>query len=432
MKNKLLITLITLFMSMNLIARNAIKVVNGDLSIFKNASITASVKFDYTDLNIEGKPYMEHLKSRGRDFVRDWPQESRSSESYFIKCWNHDNDKGMQLTSEAGKEYTMVFVVKEMHMGSGAASMLVGFGAGGATMSGTMYILKGNHNVPLLTVSIDEQSGRSGMTEIARRVDLYGELAEDMVKTLQKTKQSKVPASTEAIAIPSMELTGIAQKLEVTDSKNTPEISEKKVKAKKVQKEQPKVKKTVLALTDNARVQMLMQAKGKEIVRKKKPYLGDFEAIAAEKEIGVFLDFSNALIMDQSEEDFIDYMKTSARRKDVDPNFSETWVNEIKPALIDIFCGEVNEELRDEDCNLRFKDGIDYNYVLKIEVMDLDDDGNNVINYLFVNTQTGEVDAQIKCESDGGRVGRYVGLLEQGFESAGEDFVEILIEQFDL
>ena len=136
--------------------------------------------------------------------------------------------------------------------------------------------------------------------------------------------------------------------------------------------------------------------------------------------------------MDQSEEDFIDYMKTSARRKDVDPNFSETWVNEIKPALIDIFCGEVNEELRDEDCNLRFKDGIDYNYVLKIEVMDLDDDGNNVINYLFVNTQTGEVDAQIKCESDGGRVGRYVGLLEQGFESAGEDFVEILIEQFDL
>lgn len=405
-----------------------IKVVNGDLSVFNNASITASVKFDYTDLNIEGKPYMEHLKSRGSDFVRDWPKESKSSESYFIKCWNHDNEQGMQLTSAAGKEYIMVFVVKEMHMGSGAASMLVGFGAGGATMSGTMYILKGNHNVPLLTVSIDEQSGRSGMTEIARRVDLYGELAEDMVKTLQKTKQSKVPASTEAVTIPSMELTGMTQKSDITETKSTSKTTDKRVKVK----EDENVKKSVSAVFDNARIQMLMQAKGKEIVRKKKPYLGDFEAIAAEKEIGVFLDFSNALIMDQSEEDFINYMKTSAGRKDVDPNFSETWVNEIKPALIDIFCGEVNEELRDEDCNLRFKDGIDYNYVLKLEVMDLDDDGNNVINYLFVNTQTGEVDAQIKCESDGGRVGRYVGLLEQGFESAGEDFVEILIERFDL
>lgn len=428
MKNKLLVTFIALFMSMNLIARNAIKVVNGDLSVFNNASITASVKFDYTDLNIEGKPYMEHLKSRGSDFVRDWPKESKSSESYFIKCWNHDNEQGMQLTSAAGKEYIMVFVVKEMHMGSGAASMLVGFGAGGATMSGTMYILKGNHNVPLLTVSIDEQSGRSGMTEIARRVDLYGELAEDMVKTLQKTKQSKVPASTEAVTIPSMELTGMTQKSDITETKSTSKTTDKRVKVK----EDENVKKSVSAVFDNARIQMLMQAKGKEIVRKKKPYLGDFEAIAAEKEIGVFLDFSNALIMDQSEEDFINYMKTSAGRKDVDPNFSETWVNEIKPALIDIFCGEVNEELRDEDCNLRFKDGIDYNYVLKLEVMDLDDDGNNVINYLFVNTQTGEVDAQIKCESDGGRVGRYVGLLEQGFESAGEDFVEILIERFDL
>lgn len=203
MKERVFIVVLMALMSMPIMARDAIKVVNGDLSVFNNPSIVATVKFDYTDLQIEGKPYMEHLKSRGSDFVRDWPSESQTSENYFVKCWNHDNEDGMQLTTATGKEYTMVFVVTEMDMGSGAASMLVGFGAGGAKMSGMMYILKGNSDVPVLTVSIDGQSGRSGMTEIARRVDLYGELAEDMVETLQKTKQSKVPASTEAVVIPS-------------------------------------------------------------------------------------------------------------------------------------------------------------------------------------------------------------------------------------
>ena len=119
------------FLSMQIVARNAIKVVCGDLSVFNNPDITASVLFDYEDLRIEGKPYMEHLRSRGNDFVRDWPQESTTSENYFIKCWNHDNEDGMQVTSSPNQDYIMVFDVSDMDMGSGAASMFVGFGAGG-------------------------------------------------------------------------------------------------------------------------------------------------------------------------------------------------------------------------------------------------------------------------------------------------------------
>ena len=145
---------------------------------------------------------MEHLRSRGNDFVRDWPQESTTSENYFIKCWNHDNEDGMQVTSSPNQDYIMVFDVSDMDMGSGAASMFVGFGAGGATMSAKMYIFKKGNNIPVLVVNINGQSGRSGMTEIVRRVDLYGELAEDLVETLQKTKQSKLPASTKEIIIP--------------------------------------------------------------------------------------------------------------------------------------------------------------------------------------------------------------------------------------
>ena len=70
-----------------------INVLSGDLSVVKNPEITATVIFDYSDLMIEGKPWKEHLESRGEDFVRDWPAESAQSEGYFIACWNKDNKK---------------------------------------------------------------------------------------------------------------------------------------------------------------------------------------------------------------------------------------------------------------------------------------------------------------------------------------------------
>ena len=427
MKKSLLVAIIAVFMSLTAFAKGGIKVLNGDLSVIKNSSITATVVFDYTDLMLEGKPYMEQLKSRGSDFVRDWPSESATSEGYFIKCWNHDNDEGLQVTNASGNEYTMIFVVTEMHMGSGAASMLVGFGAGGASMSAKMYILKNNSNVPVLTVDIDGQSGRSGMTEIARRLDLYGELAEDLVKTLKKTKQSKVPASTEAITVPSMKLSGTVG----TDANKAVKTNPVQTgKSKNTDAKQQSPKKTKPVVDNGNQIEILKQAKGKVITSSRRPYLGDFTSLASEERIGVFLDFSKARIMGYPEEDFVQYMQSDAAGKDFDPNYPDTWENTIKPDLISIFCEIVNEELED-DFPMQFVSGTDCNYVLKLEIMDLDEDGNNVINFLFVNMKTGEVDAQIKCESDGGRVGRYTGLLKQGFESAGENFVEEFIDQIE-
>jgi hypothetical protein len=42
---------------------------------------------------------------------------------------------------------------------------------------------------------------------------------------------------------------------------------------------------------------------------------------------------------------------------------------------------------------------------------------------------TGEVEAQIKCESDGGRSGSFVGLMSQGIESAAENFAEMFVDK---
>lgn len=62
---------------------------------------------------------------------------------------------------------------------------------------------------------------------------------------------------------------------------------------------------------------------------------------------GVYIDFSKAIILGHPEEDFIQYMQTSADDKGFDPNYAKTWENNIKPDLIATFCGIVNDELSD-------------------------------------------------------------------------------------
>lgn len=403
----------------------SIKVLSGNLSVFNDNNITATVIFDYSNLNIEGTPYKKWLKDKGSDYVRDWPEQSAASEEYFIRCWNKDNDEGIQVTSTKGKPYVMVIDAREMDMGSGAASMLVGFGAGGAKLSGTMYIFKSGSNIPLLTVEIDGQTGRSAMTELARRVDLYGELAEDMVNTIKKTKQSKVSASTKPVKLACL---GGAAVVEDKQDVVTPVKNNKPTKAVKNKKV---VKKEIVETSNDSKIELLHNAKGQEIPRRRKPILGDFDGIASLREMGVFLDFSDAEILGRSEDGFIRYMKTSAGRKDLDRDFDKTWEEDLKPSLEELFISEVNTQLKDEKIRLRLASTIETDYVLKLEVLEIDDDGNNKINFLIVDMSNGEIKAQITCQSDGGRVGRLTGLLNQGFESAAANFAKLFIENID-
>lgn len=415
----------------------SIKVISGDIAVFNNNGITASLIFDYSNLKIEGTPYQNWLKEKGNDYVRDWPEQCKASEEYFIRCWNKDNDKGLQVTSSEGKEYYMIIDAREMDMGSAAASMFVGFGAGGAKLTGTMYIFKQGCDIPCLTVEIDGQTGRSAVTEMARRIDLYGELAEDMVKTIKKTKASKVSPAKEPVKIGN-----IGGKLSSTDN-NTTISKEKTAKSAKDRKSAEKQvtksnkeatsKKEVINHTsdNNYKIEYLNNAKGNEIPKRRKPYLGDFEGLNTQKYMGVYFDFANAEILGRSEEGFIKYMKTSAGKRDKDSNFDITWENDLKPSLEDLFISEVNAELKDEDIRLRLSSSLDTDYVLKLEILEIDEDGNNLINFLIVDMSNGEVKAQITCKSDGGRVGRFSGLINQGFESAAKNFSEIFIDKID-
>lgn len=415
---------------------------------------------------------MEHLKSMGNDYVRDWPSQSLASESYFMQCWNKDNKNGLQVVSTGENEYSMIFTVSEMDMGSGAASMFIGFGAGGAKMSAMMYIFKGNNNVPVLTVEIDGQTGRSAMTELARRVDLYGELAEDLVKTLEKTKQAKIPASTKAVSLPTSvvlpQISSTESSSNATEASATKEVevteSTPKTKAKAKQgtattktavigtpvevqpvneagsKTTAKATTKAVAAETPAEVQpaaMKTTSGVPNTVLEARSYLstdkhgegGSVACLRSERKVSLYLDFSEALINNYDEEGFIEYMATSARGKDRDPEFATTWEKTVKKKLTGVFMAKVNEELADEKQSARLTMKQGEKYTLKVIVKEINDDGDNQCDYYIIETETGEVVAQYSLEVDGGHVGRLVGLMEDGFSNAGEEFGELLAKK---
>lgn len=425
-----------------------INVISGDLSVVGNSSITATVRFDYASMYIEDQPYMEYLEKRGADFIRNWPSESQMSEEYFIKCWNHDNKKGMQLSVAAKSDYMMVIVVKEMDLGSSAASYFVGFGAGGARMDGMMYLFKGSNHVPLLAVEIDGQTGRSGITEMIRRNDLYGELAEDMVKALQKAKPSKVSPSTEAVTLPSVLLIGEngSDKSAITEVQvttetpvivETPTTAETPVTKELDENENPVQAEVPSPTTNqepgrpakNTSVPSTVLNAEPSLTLDKKGIAGNFSILKNENRMSVYLDFSGATLDNRSEEEFVQYMTYGVRDKERDPKFAENWENSVKPKLLHTFISLVNEQLEDEKLSLVLVSKQGCKYTLKIAVINVNDDGDNKCDYLVVETATGEVVAQIRFEADGGSFGRYVGLIEQGMETAGEEFGKIFAKK---
>ena len=455
MKSKVLAILFALLLvSVSSFAGN-ITVISGDLSVVSNRSITAKVVFDYTDLILEGKPYMEHLQSKGHDFVRDWPMESVASETYFIKCWNKDNKDGMQISSTENNGYMMYFHVKKMHMGSGAASMLVGFGAGGASMSGVMYIFKDMNPIPVLTVEINDQTGRSGMTELVRRTDLYGELAEDLVKSIMKTNKSKVRPSTTPVQVPAFNMASSGAAVQTAAPATTITATAASVPAQQAVAQEVPVQQTVYpaeAPAANTTVQAVQvpqnsqtfetfeQAKGvpatlinaeSHLELGRKGDAGNVDELESEKRISLYIDYRDAIFDNKGLEDFIEYMESAADDRDRDPNFRNNWESKHKNTLALAFIEEANGKLSNKDLYVTLTTKQGCKYSVKVVVAKFDDDGNNVCDCLVVRTETGDVIAHYRLEAKGGKFGEYIGLLEQGLASAGEAFGEWLADELD-
>lgn len=91
------------------------------------------------------------------------------------------------------------------------------------------------------------------------------------------------------------------------------------------------------------------------------------------------------------------------------------------------FMEKANEKLK--DVRLAKKPGAEY--TLTVKMLQIDKPGReNVCDYIFTNTATGEQIAVIRMEGKGGRFGSFTNLMNDAFKDGGEQFGEFLNKQF--
>ena len=144
------------------------------------------VEVDYSDLNIEGKPYMQYLQERGEENVRDWSSDMELCVSQFVEKWNNDNKDGLKAIAEKdeGTPLRLVVKMKRLHLGIAALAVLIGFGSGDAHLACDVEIYDGNKEITKLR--IDDLSSGSQYSESKRLRDIFKKLASRSVKCLKK------------------------------------------------------------------------------------------------------------------------------------------------------------------------------------------------------------------------------------------------------
>ena len=186
---KLILLAATLFFSATLFA-GGITVVSGDPSILKTPG-TAKIVFNYakTYVGEDGartQTLNQYLKSRGSDYVRDWPDDHKQAEEWFVKRFNKMNKKGLTIAT-SGTKYIVEVKVDVLDMGN-AAGAFIGFNskAGGVIMWGDILVKDAKGKKVLLKLRADGIKGKASPSETMRLglcyMDLAGRIAKLKVK----------------------------------------------------------------------------------------------------------------------------------------------------------------------------------------------------------------------------------------------------------
>ena len=106
----------------------------------------------------------------------------------FVSSFNKNNKKGAQIVDGDKGDYKIVIKAEKLDFGSGAASVVWGFGAGGSKIWGTLTVIDQNSGNTICTLEIDEVDGGSSYTEVGRRCDTAEHLSELLAKLIKKSK----------------------------------------------------------------------------------------------------------------------------------------------------------------------------------------------------------------------------------------------------
>ncbi len=187
MKKILFIIMITVMNMTGAFAKADVKLIKGSLLPLKGSNAKVIVQWDYSNSTIEGKEPKAFLKEKGEEWKHDYQAEIIRAEENFIERINEKTKDIFAIKENTGAVYKIIIKVKDFNYGSTGVSVIIGFGAGDAHLSGTMEIYKIETATPVAIIDIDGVPG-AGFGNEKRRVETYRELAEQLVKLIKKAK----------------------------------------------------------------------------------------------------------------------------------------------------------------------------------------------------------------------------------------------------
>lgn len=155
----------------------------GDVSILKK-DITALLELDFSKTMVEKQHIDEYLKSRGDDFVKDFPEDIAGATNVFIYQFNRKNN-GMQISTNVNNaEYKMVICITNLDYGNAGSSFVpfAGAKAGGCIIDGTINILNLKTNEMFEIHKFNGIKGNGNFSDKGRLNAVFIELANKIVK----------------------------------------------------------------------------------------------------------------------------------------------------------------------------------------------------------------------------------------------------------
>ena len=182
---KRLLSIVMLLLSVvGIYAGNPVTVKAGNPVVFNETS-QALVVVDYSKTMVKDQTLDAYLKSRGEDFVRDWPQDQDKALEYFVVRFNKKNKKGMQIGRHlTDAKYKMVIYVDYVDMGNGGSSFnpFASVKAGGVIMKGRCDVIDVKAGQYVCRMVFDEVKGLGHPSETIRLGMTYFELASNIFK----------------------------------------------------------------------------------------------------------------------------------------------------------------------------------------------------------------------------------------------------------
>ena len=158
----------------------------GDATVLLR-EVRAQLDIDWTKAKVVNENDVtmnDYLKSRGDDFVRDWPKDQKKIKQYFMAQFNRQCDHMDIDLDTRHPDYTIVVHIDEIDTGEGGSMFnpWAGAKAGGVILTGSIDIVDAATGEVTAAFAFTEIKGTSYVSETIRIGLAFGEVGNELGK----------------------------------------------------------------------------------------------------------------------------------------------------------------------------------------------------------------------------------------------------------